>query len=72
MRALFGFTMEDRPSAEDVNAAAVHLHGFRVTDPSGAEQAAREAAYAQALSAMGPPRRYRMEPDGMMREVTGC
>ncbi|PTA42898.1 hypothetical protein [Micromonospora sp. RP3T] len=70
LRALFGFIIEGRPSPDDIDADAVHLHGFRVTDPSGEEQAAREAAYAWALQNMGPPRRYRMGPDGTMHEVS--
>jgi hypothetical protein len=47
----------------------VTLHGFRVTDPSGEEQAAREAMYKEARRTMGPPRTYRMGPDGTMQEV---
>lgn len=43
LRALFGFTVEGRPHPGDIDAGAVHLHGFRVTGPSGEEQAAREA-----------------------------
>ncbi|MCW3818634.1 hypothetical protein ONA91_29765 [Micromonospora sp. DR5-3] len=70
LRALFGFVIEGRPEPDDVDTEAVHLHGFRVTDPSGAEQAAREALYAKALRAMGPPRTFRMGPDGTMREVS--
>nr|WP_259275793.1 hypothetical protein [Micromonospora chalcea] len=70
LRALFGFVVEGRPSPDDVDPDDVHLHGFRVTDPSGGEQAAREAAYAEALQAMGPSRTYRMGPDGTMREVS--
>ncbi|MET8461500.1 DUF6928 family protein [Micromonospora zamorensis] len=69
LRALFGFSVEGRSAPDDIDAEAVHLHGFRVTDPSGEEQAAREAAYAAALQAMGPPRRYRMGPDRTMHEV---
>ncbi|MDO3701784.1 hypothetical protein Q3W71_08835 [Micromonospora sp. C28SCA-DRY-2] len=70
LRALFGFIVEGRPEPDDVDAENVHLHGFRVTDPSGREQAAREAAYAEALRAMGPPRTFRLGPDGTMHEVS--
>lgn len=69
IRELFGFILEGRPDPEDVDADAVHLHSFRVTDPSGDEQAERDAAYAQAREAMGPPRVFRMGPDGHMYEV---
>ncbi|MFI5835838.1 DUF6928 family protein [Micromonospora sp. NPDC051300] len=70
LRALFGFIIEGLPSPDDIDADSVHLHGFRVTDPSGEERAAREAAYAEALRNMGPPRRYRLGPDGTMHEVS--
>ena len=70
LRALFGFVVEGYPHPDDIDAEAVHLHGFRVTDPSGEEQAAREAVYEQARQAMGPPRLFRMGPDGTMREVS--
>ncbi|MEV4481442.1 DUF6928 family protein [Micromonospora coxensis] len=69
LRALFGFTIEGMPAPDGIDADAVHLHGFRVSDPSGGEQAARAAAYAQAVRAMGAPRTYRLGPDGVMREV---
>ena len=48
LRALFGFVVEGRLRSDDLDVEAVHLHGFRVTDPSGEEQAAREAEYEQA------------------------
>ncbi|QLQ40126.1 DUF6928 family protein [Micromonospora robiginosa] len=70
LRALFGFIIEGLPSPDDIDADSVHLHGFRVTDPSGEEQAAREAAYVEALQNMGPPRRYRLGPGGTMHEVS--
>jgi len=69
LRALFGFIIEGYPRPDDVDAEAVHLHGFRVTDPSGDEQAAREAAYELARQSMGPPRIFRMGPDGALHEV---
>lgn len=69
LRALFGFILEGRPDLEDVDADAVHLRSFRVTDPSGEQQAERDAAYAQAGEAMGPPRIFRSGPDGRMHEV---
>lgn len=70
LRALFGFVLEGYPDADDIDASDVHLHGFRVTDPSGEEQAAREAIYAEARRTMGPPRRFRMGPDGTMQEIS--
>ncbi|MEU6077979.1 hypothetical protein [Micromonospora sp. NPDC047074] len=69
LRALFGFVIEGRPSAADVDADAVRLHGFRVIDPSGGDQDARDAACAEALRTTGPPRRSRMGPGGTLRGV---
>jgi hypothetical protein len=70
LRALFGFTLEGSPCADDLDPWNVPVHGFRVTDPTGQEQAAREAAYAQARQALGTPRFFRRGPDGTMHEVT--
>jgi hypothetical protein len=69
LRALFGFTVEGRPEPDDIDAEAVHLHGFRVTDPTGEEGAVREAGIAEALRTMAPPRTFRLGPDGTMHEV---
>jgi hypothetical protein len=69
LRALFGFVVEGRLRPDDLDVEAVHLHGFRVTDPSGEEQAAREAEYEQARQSMGLSRWFRVEPDGTMQEV---
>lgn len=70
LRALFGFVMEGAPDSGDIDTTDVHLHGFRVTDPSGREQAEREAMYAEVRRTMGPPRMFRMGPDGTMQEVS--
>ncbi len=69
LRALFGFVLEGRMDPDDIDAEEVPVHGFLVTDPTGVEQAEREAAYAQASAEMGPPRLFQMGPDGHMREV---
>ncbi|GAB3941688.1 hypothetical protein GCM10027614_27480 [Micromonospora vulcania] len=69
MRALFGFVIEGRPDPTDIDAEAVYLHGFQVTDASGEEQAAPAAQLAAALRTMGPPRRLRMGSDGTLREA---
>jgi hypothetical protein len=37
LRALFGFVIEGYPHPDDIDAFDVPLHGFRVTDPDGAE-----------------------------------
>jgi hypothetical protein len=70
LREFFGFAIEGYLDANDIDEGAVHLHGFRVTDPTGLEQAEREAAYAHAMANMGPPRFFQMGPDGRMHEVT--
>jgi hypothetical protein len=70
LRALFGFIIEGYPDPNDVDAEAVHLHGFRVTDPTGQEQTAREAAYEEARRTMGPLRMFRIGPDGMRHEIS--
>jgi hypothetical protein len=69
LRFLFGFTLEGMPEPDDIDAESVHMHVFRVGDPSGQEQAAREAANEEARRNMGPPRMFRMGPDGIMREI---
>jgi hypothetical protein len=69
LRALFGFVIEGYPDPDDITADEVHMHEFRVSDPTGQEQAEREAEMARAIEMMGPPRRFRME-GGVLREVT--
>jgi hypothetical protein len=69
LRALFGFIQEGRPHPDDVDAEAVHLYSFRVTDRTGTQGAQRDAAYAHARAAMRPPRTFRMGPDGNMYDV---
>ncbi|TMQ96167.1 hypothetical protein ETD83_21605 [Actinomadura soli] len=70
LRALFGFVIEGRLDPDDVETEKVHLHRFKVTDPTGQEQAAREAAYAEAQENMGELRAFQMGPDGTMQEVS--
>jgi hypothetical protein len=69
LRALFGFILEGRPDPSDVDPYEVPLRGFRVADPTGREQAEREATMKQLLQQMGPPRRYRMKADGTFEEI---
>jgi hypothetical protein len=45
------------------------VRGFRVADPTGREQAEREAKMTQLRQQMGPPRRYRMKADGTFEEI---
>ncbi len=70
LRGLFGFVLEGHPDPDDIDADSIPLHGFRVTDPTGREQAERQASYERARQSMGEPTFYRMGPDGSMHEVT--
>ena len=67
---MFGFIIEGHPEPDDIDPCEVHMHEFLVSDPTGEEQAKRDAAMRAAVAAMGPPRRFRME-GGILREVTG-
>ncbi|BCJ45703.1 hypothetical protein GCM10010168_58760 [Actinoplanes ianthinogenes] len=69
LRALFGFVLEGLPDPGDVDPYEVPLRGFRVADPTGREQAEREATMKRLLQQMGPPRRYRMKSDGTFEEI---
>jgi len=69
LRVLFGFILEGLPDPSDVDPYEVPLRGFRVADPTGREQAEREAKMKHVLQQMGPPRRYRMMPDGTFEEI---
>ncbi|XVU29706.1 DUF6928 family protein [Actinoplanes sp. CA-054009] len=70
LRALFGFILEGRPHPDDIEPFDVPLRGFRVADPTGREQAEREAVMEELLRRMRPPRRYEFTTDGKMREIT--
>ncbi|AEV84616.1 hypothetical protein ACWT_3593 [Actinoplanes sp. SE50] len=69
LRALFGFILEGLRDPSDVDPYEVPLRGFRVADPTGREQAEREATMERLLRQMGPPRRFRMKPDGTFEEI---
>ncbi|MCM4083524.1 DUF6928 family protein [Paractinoplanes hotanensis] len=70
LSALFGFVIEGDPAPDDIDAEDVPVHVFRVGDPSGQEQAAREAAHERAKRDLGPFTMYEMGPDGTMREAS--
>ncbi|WP_433090202.1 DUF6928 family protein [Dactylosporangium sp. CA-052675] len=71
LRGLFGFILEGRRDPHDIDPFDVHLHGFRVADPTGREAAEREARMRAILQRMKPPRRYTLTPDGEWRESSG-
>ena len=66
LRALLGFVVEGRPEPGHVDE--LELHGFSVTDPSGREQAEREAALREAMRSMRV-RTYQYGADGRLHEV---
>jgi hypothetical protein len=68
LRALCGFIQEGRSQPDDVDADAIRLHGFRVSDPRGPDLAEQEAELRRATEAVGPPRFYRLGPDGSLSE----
>ncbi|MFC4041070.1 DUF6928 family protein [Dactylosporangium siamense] len=68
LRGLLGFVLESR-RPDDVDPFGVHLHGFRVADPTGREAAEREARTRQVMRRMRPPQRFRPMPDGQWREI---
>lgn len=86
LRFLFGFVLEGRPEPDDVAADQVAMLGYRVTDPTGAEQAEREAALQEfvrthtrrifrpgrdgSLTEKASGIRFRMGPDGL-EEIDG-
>ncbi|WP_372441967.1 DUF6928 family protein [Actinoplanes campanulatus] len=43
LRAFFGFIVEGKIEPDDIDPLDVHLHAFRVADPTGREQAERTA-----------------------------
>ncbi|MBL7499077.1 hypothetical protein I6A84_02690 [Frankia sp. CNm7] len=69
LRALFGFVLEGRPEPGDLAKHEIHLHGFRVRDPNGPDPAEKEEELRRAMESMGPPRFFRMGPDGTLIEV---
>jgi hypothetical protein len=68
LRALSGSSWRGAPTR--TTSSDAHLHGFRVADPTGREQAEREATMQEILRRMKPPRRYRMMLDGTLRELS--
>ncbi|MFH8928992.1 DUF6928 family protein [Streptomyces pristinaespiralis] len=71
LRALCGFIQEGLPEPDDVEAESIELHGFLVRDPDDLDPAEKEAERRRAMEAMGPPRVYRMGPDGSLVEQDG-
>ncbi len=67
LRALLGFVLEGRSEPGDVEPYDVPVHGFRTVDPTGREQAAREAM-AAVVARTRPPRRFR-HIDGNLVEI---
>lgn len=68
MRSLFGFALEGEPAPSDVDASQITMLGYRVTDPTGTEQAAREAALREFMQTH-ERRSYRIGPGGSLTET---
>ncbi|MEI5008938.1 hypothetical protein RB196_18035 [Streptomyces sp. PmtA] len=71
LRALCGFIQEGRPEPDDVDAAAIELHGFHVRDPHRPDAAEQEAQLRRAVELMDAPRFYTLGPDGSLVERNG-
>lgn len=56
LRALFGFVIEGRREPGDVDACAVPVHGFNLTNPAGPSLEERWAAHAALMAQMGTRR----------------
>ncbi|MEO3787215.1 hypothetical protein ABGB12_28145 [Actinocorallia sp. B10E7] len=69
LEAFFGFVIEGMPDPDELDAEAVELIGFQVSDPDVEAVAARKAEMKAALEAMGPPRMFRLQPDGSVKEI---
>ena len=54
-RHLFGFVTDGPDHPDDVSTGEVDLLGFRVTDPTGAEQANRRAMRQMIREILGQP-----------------
>ncbi|MFI0410868.1 hypothetical protein [Actinomadura sp. 3N508] len=58
------------PEPDDADPYEVGLRGFQLTDPADPDEVAEhEAAIAEAVQAMGPPRRFTYGPDGSLIEI---
>lgn len=68
MRHLFGFALEGVPEPGDTDPEQISMLGYKVTDPSGVEQAAREAAQQEFLKTHHL-RKFRMAPGGSLVEI---
>ncbi|MBD2898305.1 hypothetical protein amrb99_72720 [Actinomadura sp. RB99] len=71
LRGLLGFVLEGEVRPDDADPHEVELLGFRLTDPSDPDEVARhKAEIAEAVSRMGPPRRFTYGADGSLIEIT--
>ncbi|MFF3653937.1 DUF6928 family protein [Streptomyces olivochromogenes] len=71
LRALCGFVQEGLPEPDDIDAYAIALHGFHVRFPHGPDPAEEEAKLQRITETMGPPRFYKLGPDGSLIESDG-
>jgi hypothetical protein len=67
---LCGFILEGMPDPDDADPHEVGLLGYRLTDPGRPDEVAEhDAAIQEAIGTMGPPRRFRLGPDGSLIEI---
>ena len=69
LRALFEFVIEGRSEPGDVDACAIPVHAFSLTDPGAPSFEERRAARAALMARMGPRRSLFLQPDGSWSEV---
>ncbi|GIG88674.1 DUF6928 family protein [Plantactinospora endophytica] len=68
LRAWFGFALEGEISRNQIDPDDIPVYGFRTADPTGAEQATRQALLEQ-FRRTHTLRRYSMGPDGTLVEI---
>jgi hypothetical protein len=69
LRALFGFAIEGRREPGDVDASALPVHAFNLTDPDSPTLEERRAQRTALIARMGPPRSMFLQPDGSWTEA---
>lgn len=68
LRHLLGFSLEGRRQPDDVDASTISMLGFRVTDPTGKEQALQQQL--DEIAATMTRRTFRLGPDRTWIETT--
>lgn len=69
LRELFGFVLEGYPHPDDLDVDRILLDGFRVIDPTGAEQAERDALREAFHVEFASTPHLRVRPDGTVEII---